>query len=198
MRLMINFISIVSIPLMFLNMLGGTIAGVWLLILGQWQLVLLTIAVSIFAPNILSFIMLILMLFAIPAVDQLESGKNKLISYVLIFVALLLKVALMSLWGTLVFKYLTDSATPKNTFPLHLMSYVVSTGPFAYMIAKNPTDAEGVLLCFWYQLTYVLMLFIAFFVDADFLQVFLMLLSLMFIPVIFSLVIAVNEKNKLA
>lgn len=76
MKVLLGFISAVTIPLAFLNLLGGIVSGIWLAIIGQWGVIGLGIFFFIASTFGLSFVLIPALLLSAPAVYCSEKGKT--------------------------------------------------------------------------------------------------------------------------
>ena len=75
---MINkILEVLTIPILFLNMLGGIIAGIWLAFLGEWRLIFIGIILLFTSHFYLSLLMLPGMLLA-PIGIRFYEKKNPL------------------------------------------------------------------------------------------------------------------------
>jgi len=70
--------SLLVIPFMLLNGLGGIVAGIWLAILGEWKTIFLGIALTLASKYIVSVLMIPSMAIAAPGVSAMDRGHKAL------------------------------------------------------------------------------------------------------------------------
>ena len=76
MKALTGLITALSIPLMILNMLGGIVSGIWLIILGEWGAVGTGLIFFSVSTGLLGLAILPAMLFAAPAALCAAKGKT--------------------------------------------------------------------------------------------------------------------------
>ena len=86
-------LSVLTIPLMFLNFFGGIASGIWLTILGQWWAIGYGIAGLFSSSSLLSLAMMPGLIFAAPASMLAQKGK-----LILAFPLMLLGAVLSLYW----------------------------------------------------------------------------------------------------
>jgi hypothetical protein len=159
-------ITALSVPLMFLNLLGGIVSGIWLAILGEWGMLGLGVAFFLVSTWILSFAMIPSLLLIAPAVNFAEKGKTL---GLVCFGALssLYTLALMTVWCCGVLFLFVKDAGAGNLIARLVWSYGIATGPWAYMASKEqgPGDeaSASFIATFLAELAYlVVMVVVAF------------------------------------
>lgn len=195
MQKLIKLINIISVPLILLNLFGGIISGIWLLVIGNWKLVALSFLIGMIAPGILGFLMLLPGIFAAPAIAIQNNKSLKWLVYILMFASMFLNVLIMCIWGIIVFSYITYNADMKTFIPLYLLSYVVATSPFAYMASKEPADSAGHIYNFWFQVAYLLLIIIITLIGLSAVQALVVLLVIMLVPIIINFYIYLSEQK---
>lgn len=173
--------NLISLVLNLLYIFGGIVGGIWLLIVGEWKLLLLTFITSLIIPFVYSIITMPFSYLLMLPVGYFKERKRKMPLIILGSMNLLISCVTIVAWVMLAFFFMmmyTDR-TGVSMVPLLLYGYSVTTGPFIYMASKESDDSKaskiGVYLA---QISYVI-LAILFFFDA-------MRLSL---PIIIALII---------
>ena len=87
-------LSVIAIPLGIINMFGGIISGIWLAILGDWELIGYGILALIVSGMGIGLAMIPGMIFAAPATVMLEKG-SKLGGYFFGFLSSLYTVGIL-------------------------------------------------------------------------------------------------------
>ena len=150
-NLILIFSTVLIIPLYFINLSSGVIGGLWLIfIYGNWGTPLFSFGVSMIAPFVLSFPLMISLIFAIPAfyVYSKLGIIGKLLSFPLMILSGLTSWIIFSFWGLFVFSYaigLSGINSP-DFIPHLLIAYSVSVSPWQYMASKEPRDNYGIIL----------------------------------------------------
>jgi len=137
-------LGVISIPL---NLFAGFIGGLWLIILGEWKLVIGGILASIVFPFFYSFIGLITM--PLTALGEYLINKKKIIlSNIIIFISLSIQNLVAIFWILWVFLIATSYANYKaiSIIPCLLLGWSIAIEPFAYMAKGESADAYGTWL----------------------------------------------------
>ena len=71
-------LTTLSVPIMFLNLLGGIISGIWLVILGEWSEIFRGILFMVVSGFVISIALMPSLLFAAPAALAIQKGKKLL------------------------------------------------------------------------------------------------------------------------
>ena len=160
--------NLISLVLNLLYIFGGIVGGIWLLIVGEWKLLLLTFITSLIIPFVYSIITMPFSYLLMLPVGYFKERKRKMPLIILGSMNLLISCVTIVAWVMLAFFFMmmyTDR-TGVSMVPLLLYGYSVTTGPFIYMASKESDDSKaskiGVYLA---QISYVI-LAILFFFDA--------------------------------
>ncbi|WP_094604960.1 hypothetical protein SPSIL_017230 [Sporomusa silvacetica DSM 10669] len=139
-----GFISALSVPIMFLNMFGGIVAGIWLIIISKWAPVGLAIIFLILTTFAASFVLIPAMLLVVPGFNMIKKGTG-VFGHFLIFCANVYTFGLFWYWSISVFRLYVSYIEPHGTgaIPLLLMAYSVATGPISYMASKDGGDSPA-------------------------------------------------------
>lgn len=137
-------ITVLLLPLMLLNFLGGIVGFVWLMFLGEWRSFLIGLAVTIFGAVACSFALLPGMLVTAPAAIMHErGGAARIVSYPLLLVGLLWTFAVMCAWALWWFAYFMQKASSSSAVPMLLVAFTVATAPWAYMAQKEAQSGNS-------------------------------------------------------
>jgi len=149
-----RLITVLLIPIGFINMLGGIISGIWLMILGHWSPIgygLLFLAFSSFG---LGLAMMPGLIFAAPAAMMEEKG-NKLGSYFFGFLSVFYTYGVLTAWCLVVMTYFLKQADNDSVIPLLIWSYGVATGPIGWMAQKERNE-YSMISTFFIQVAYLI------------------------------------------
>jgi len=149
-----RLITVLLIPIGFINMLGGIISGIWLVILGHWSPIgygLLFLAFSSFG---LGLAMMLGLIFAAPAAMMEERG-NKFGSYFFGFLSVLYTYGVLTVWCLVVMTYFLKQADNDSVIPLLIWSYGVATGPIGWMAQKERNE-YSMISTFFIQAAYLI------------------------------------------
>ncbi|MFH1867082.1 MAG: hypothetical protein ABIJ81_03305 [Patescibacteria group bacterium] len=133
------------------NYSGGTITGIWLIVIGEWPIVIFGAIASFIMPWIFSLAMLPSVLFYGLLQRAIEKRRKKMF-FTLGFMNLVYTNFLILLWVYLIFDYLIVQMLEQNVnhpILLTIFAYAMCASPLAYM-AKNEKDSvatdNGLLL----------------------------------------------------
>jgi hypothetical protein len=142
MKAFLALIKTLLTPLMILNSLGGIVSAVWLLILGEWRLILGGLLVMFAGNFCLTIAFLPSVLLGAPAL-YLASKEKWTISNVLMLPSILYINAVIAAWCGIVFFFYTLGSTLPNLIPRMIWSYGIATGTLSYLAMKGPSDENA-------------------------------------------------------
>jgi hypothetical protein len=157
----VALITFLSMPLVTLIMIGGIVAGIWLVVLRDWHTILLGIAFLFVSTVAFSFVFIPSKLLLVPAAYFAKRGKT--IGFVC-FGALggLYSYAVITVWCCAVLWIFVNGATAHALVPLLVWSYGVATIPLAYTALaeyRAGGDSTGShLATFFAQLAYFIII----------------------------------------
>ena len=151
-NLLLSVTTLLSLPLMFLNFGAGIVGGLWLIIsYSNWETPLLAFGVSVIAPFVLTFPLMVPVIFAIPGMYLMKKGfLGKIISFPFFILAGLATWSIYTIWGMYVFNYASkiSGIYSPDLFPHLLIAYSLATSPWAYMASKEPSENNSI----WFPL----------------------------------------------
>ena len=137
--------GILLLTMYLLNTLSGIVSGIWLLVLWEWQLILMGLAISLLMPMAFAIVMLPQMGLAAVYLTSEEKGK-KALALATGLLASLYGNATIACWVALVFFLFVGLAGGVNTICLLLWSFATAMAPLSYMASKEPPDSTGTAL----------------------------------------------------
>ncbi|MDO8486205.1 MAG: hypothetical protein Q7S77_00700 [Candidatus Staskawiczbacteria bacterium] len=154
-----GIIGTIIVPIIFLNFFGEIVGAIWLLIIGQWQLVIIGVIISFIFPFIYSIISLVTQ-FPLGGLALWAEKKNKkILMLVLGFISMFIGHIIILFYVL----YVADKAiiiaelANINILAMLLFGYGVATGPFSYMAKSEPSDAIGTFIAvFIAQLSFII------------------------------------------
>lgn len=159
-------ITVLSVPLILLNLLGAVVSGVWLVIIGEWRPVGLGILFFFGSSLLLGLVLMPGLLLVAPAAFFAERRQ---ILGVVFFGTLsnLYTLGLLTIWCCGVLFLFVKDATATSLIPLLIWSYGVATGPWSYMASQDRSpEGEGIastLATFFAQLAYLVIMLLVLF-----------------------------------
>lgn len=141
-RVIEKLIAVSLVPIVALNILGGITGGIWLLVLGEWKLVLIAVLVGVAFPFAYSAIILFQTPLAGLTLHLREKNRNVLASAIG-FISMLIGHAINLAWVTLVFFLALKYSEGQNVIAYLLFGWEVAVGPFQYMARGEPPDSVG-------------------------------------------------------
>ena len=138
------------------NLLGGLIGGIWLLIQGQWTLVFLTAVVAFMGGKFL-ISLLLLPTLGLGFLSGAAAHRNLYLATGLCStLANVYTVFIMALWGLVFMHLYLSNAHPNTVVPTLLLSYGPATSPWAYMAATEGEDLSvSTISTFFLQVAYL-------------------------------------------
>jgi hypothetical protein len=155
-----DFAEAVSVPLGLLNMLIGMVAGVWLAVLGRWDLIGYGIVAIIIAGLIAAALARRPgLLLDVPAARRTR-GRALLIGF-MSFLGSLYRVAVITAWCLAVLYFFAWRAGGNSLVPALVWSYAIAAGPIVWMDQNEIQGGGGrnaAVATLFAQVAYVLVL----------------------------------------
>jgi len=140
-----NILGAISFIVLPLNYLAGIVGGIWLLLLGSWEFVLLGILFVISMP----FIYSLTFLFSAPLTmvsSYFYKKKKKILTYIFVFGGNIISNLVISYWVFFVFKFFMSYSTTYNHWAFILWGYSTMLAPLAKMArAEGPNNFSSTL-----------------------------------------------------
>ena len=159
MKALAGLFSLLVIPFMLLNGLGGIVAGIWLAILGEWKTIFLGIALTLASKYIVSVLMIPSMAIAAPGVSAMDRG-HKALGWLLLIAQVPWLYVIIIAWELIMFSTFGSRTTPENWFPVWLWSYGAATAVWAYMASqetKGDPDSNAGFMAVGAQIAYLIL-----------------------------------------
>lgn len=142
MKAFLGLIQALLMPLLILNMLGGVVSAIWLLILGEWRLVVWGLAVMLLGKFCLMIALLPSVLLGAPAL-YLANKEKWTVANILMLPSILYTNAVMTAWCGIVFYFYTFGPPLSDLIPRMIWSYGIATGTLSYLAMKGPSDENA-------------------------------------------------------
>jgi hypothetical protein len=175
-----------------LNMFGGIVSGIWLVVLGEWwafALGILGVFVSHYAIGIALLPSLGLGVAAYGAIQRKYWRSGMLLGAL----SNLYIAALMTMWCIAVLAIFISQASSTSWFPLLIWSYGVATGPWAFLAQKDVqsgSDTGAATFTFFAQVAYLLVIVAIAFFSPTILQAALLFGGVMLVAALVNLISA--------
>ncbi|WP_454065010.1 hypothetical protein [Candidatus Nitrospira salsa] len=164
-----GLLTLLTVPLTILNVLGGICSVIWLAILGDWGAIgygLLAIMGSIYVISLAC-----MPLLATGLAGEYFADKGRIfLCYIVVALSSLYIVMIMTVWCGSVLYFFVARATSESFIPLLIWSYVVALTPWQWMVQKEIQNgdkaADGLVsggVTFFAQIGYVVMVLMAYF-----------------------------------
>jgi hypothetical protein len=142
--------ALLSVPLFFLNMFGGVVSGIWLMILGRWSEFGLGMLILFAGALLIGLVLTPGML--VQAGGAVLLNRNRFVSGILLVgLGSLWTYFVMYLWCGITFVTMVRNADG-HTVPLALWGYANAVAPWAYMASKDRESTGSALAVFAAQL----------------------------------------------
>lgn len=193
-----GLIATLSVPILLLNLLGGIVSGIWLMIAGEWSLFISGLVYMMFGAMIIGILLMPSLLFAGPA--AIFADKRK---YVLF--AVFGSLGILYTYGLIAIStyYVADIALGSVSAPLWaslLWMYAVVLAPWQYMASKEQDNTSTGMTTFALALgVFTLMICIGIF-GMTLSQAFPFLISILLLSMVTQLILALaiaHEEKKM-
>jgi len=181
----------VPVLLGLLNALGGTIAAVWLAILGEWEIILKGLAA--YAAALFGLRLALAPGWRLgTAAARLYGKGNKLGFYLFFFLNGLYAAAILTVWCMGVLQFFAREADTSSIIPVLVWSYSVATDPIRRIAREDVQGGSGhglEFLAFFAQVAYVLVMLAALFFSVSIVDATILFGAVMTIGVVFIVVV---------
>jgi hypothetical protein len=184
--------SLLAIPFVLLNMLGGIVSGIWLAVLGQWWAIGYGIAAIFFSSFAIGLAMMPGLIFAAPAAMLAQKGKL-ILAFPLMLLSQFYTYVVIIAWCIFVFNSFVSNSTLSSFWPLLIWSYGVALSPLTYMSQREQQAGNGegsVMTTFFAQIAYVVMAVAAALTHMSFLDLMVLFSGLMVLGMLIQTAIA--------
>jgi hypothetical protein len=138
----VGSLTILSVPIMILNLLGGIISGIWLAILGEWGEIGSGIILSFLSAFLIPVALIPGMIFAVPSAIAISKGR-RIIGSFLGFLSILYTVVLITIWCIWIMWIFVKSENSSALIPLLIWSYGVAITPWMWLTRKDQEGGSG-------------------------------------------------------
>ncbi len=132
-------LTTLAFPIMFLNLAGGIISGIWLIIIGKLSLVIFSLLLTFIATKVLGLILAPTLLLMHPVAKALENKKYTKV-YILSALANFWDYLVMTVWCVGSFIYIVNYTNSGSIWPYLLLGYCVATVPWTYIASHEDSN----------------------------------------------------------
>jgi hypothetical protein len=140
---LIGLATLLLFPLSIINLCALPVGAIWLLVLGRWKIVLVTLAAAFLSPKVIGLVthpLFWLQVLAARNVENRPTFLRQILAINLFAVSLLGYAAVLGAWCLLSLVYVMHSAPPNGTIPSVLLAFSVGVWPPQGMSSFNPSD----------------------------------------------------------
>src|ERR1035437_9682233 len=144
MRLFERLVILVLFPVNFLSTVGAIIAGIWLIVIGEWKLVLVSFFGTTLSSMLIGFALLPQFAIAVPA-RYFAKRHNQILTYFFAALSQLYAAALIVIWSASVLYYFAPTNTLHSfstTAPYLFWAYGVAVSPWTYLVIQDSGDND--------------------------------------------------------
>lgn len=138
-----------------INMFGGVVGGIWLLVKGEWGVVLFSIGLLFVGSTFLISLLLLPSIGLGSLSVFLISKKKYLISGILANLSQIYIIIIMAAWGFAFMFFFLSKARLDTLIPMILLSYGPATGPWAYMASNDKNFSVSHIATFFLEIAYL-------------------------------------------
>lgn len=150
--------AILFLPILLLNLFSGLVGGIWLAILGDWNIILFGLALTFVGAFILSLFLLPSFLLIAPVAANQRISESKLM-IPLALLSIGYTYCVMGSWALLIFWYFAESVGSNAAIPTVLWSYSTATVVWNYMALKDAQNEYSTLSAFFNQVGCIALMF---------------------------------------
>jgi len=126
-----------------LNAFGGLIGGLWLIMVGDWEVVALAFIAAIVYPFVYSILSMITQ-FPLATLGSFLLKKGwKIVAYPTFYISILITDLIALIWIFWSYGYVLDSGDSTNIIPFLLVAYSLVVSPYTYMAKGEDPDPVG-------------------------------------------------------
>lgn len=156
--------SALSIPILFLNTLGGVVSGIWLATLGDWEIIINGVLYMVISGILIFIALMPAAIIILPAVNLVAKGKLALASF-FGFLSNLYTTIILVLWCLWILHSFTITTDTVSLIPILIWSYCVAMAPWiSFARQEGPNvDYASRLTLFFAELAYIAVMIMSFF-----------------------------------
>ena len=190
MKALINTINTFSLPIVFINNLGVIAGGIWLLILGEWDIVIPGLVILLSGYVLPLWVFMVGLIFVIPSTYFIEKN-NQTAGMFFGFINVLFTVVVIVVWCVIVLFYFLKLASYGSFYPTILWSYCIAASPISYLAYKDLQGGNeaAMILAFFAELSYLIIILGFILVGMTVTSVWILFSSFMLIGLIIQLII---------
>ena len=129
--------------LVIINVFGGIVAGVWLVVKGEWKLVVFGCLFSVFMPKAWILVSFLPSTGAVKFFFGNNDAPSRRTAFIGAFVLTLWNGLVIATWSAFIFVFFAARIRPGTAAPLLLWAYSTTMAPLAYMLSKEPEDSAS-------------------------------------------------------
>ncbi len=161
----LGLLTLIASSLAILNFTSGIIAGIWLLLIGEWQFLLFGIILGFIMPFVYS-IAFLPQLLLLPLFIKFGEKGHKLLFSIFGFILALYNHLILGFWVSFVFSIMIQAEF--NPILIWLWGYATVMAPIGYMAGKEDRDSLGTILgAFFCQVSYIVLTFCYFILGSE-------------------------------
>lgn len=150
-KLFDDIVVLLGVPVIYLNVFAGIIAFVWLIILGKWFLIVVSI-IALFSHYLLGTLMIPATLIQLLAFKAYEK-KQIFLCVVGCYLGTLINMFIFFCWVTYVYYFgLSNVMSKSELLPIMLWANGVAIGPIYYMANQEKDSPATATLTFFTSL----------------------------------------------
>jgi len=132
--------TVLTMPLIIFNLLGGLVGGIWLAFLGEWATIGRGLAGMFGGALLCSFLMFLGMMFQMPGIKMWESRKffARIFAIPMLLIGHAWIYIVMTGWAIGAFQIIfRDVSGQSSVLPHGLWAYAVAVGPWSFLLQKD-------------------------------------------------------------
>ncbi|MBL7188598.1 MAG: hypothetical protein ISS70_19920 [Phycisphaerae bacterium] len=139
---------------------AGFAAGIWLLILHDWQLVVFGFVASLVMPKAYALLTFLPVLLLANLAESSAAKGWTVVTSIMAFISALFDYSILSFWVLLVFVYCTIQRGDNNWTPYAIWAYSTTLAPLVYLASKESSSNTATVLALFFAMLSVVLLVI--------------------------------------
>lgn len=136
-------VTLVALPLMVLNLFAGIGGSVWLLVLGEYNPVLVSLALLVLGHFIVSVLLAPSLIFLAPFSANERLAENPVAAILLVVLSNIYTYCIMGLWSVgIFFEFPSFINTSNAILPTILLSYASSTSTWSFLAERDAASGN--------------------------------------------------------
>ena len=125
--------EIATLPLLILNLVSGILGGIWLAVLGEWNVVVVGIVLTLCGKFLVSLLLMPSLILLAPFFAIKKLAESVFVAVPLTILSVTYTYFVMGLWAIGIFWYFSKQVNENAAIPVVFWSYSIATAVWSYL-----------------------------------------------------------------